>query len=325
MVGTPTSEYVLDHARAQAILRELLRDESITVLQLVDESQRRARIETTFETRTLTRVAAKEPELLPDPPRDLTAMLWELPAKPSDPFVDEPCVIIEEPMTGAITDCPTCLAKGEHPCHKCGGTTRVQCESCRGVGHVDDGKGATKLCRFCNGEKFRACTICKLGTVPCKTCKASGKTFTIQRVTVSWLTHKENALVAAAPPEVALDGVPFVLTLAARNDQGPLGEEHLQQLDAPLRLAAQRLMKEHPLAQNARIRTQTLLVETTPVYLVTYRRKGHEHTVRFVGVPPRPLGLQPPTAVGWLYTAAASVIIASALAALYVTGIVGRH
>lgn len=325
MANAPTTEHELDNARAQAILRELLRDESVTVSDVVDESQRRARLETAFETRTLTRVAAKEPEKLPDPPRDVTAMLWELPAKPSDPFVDEPRTIIEEPLSGAITDCPACLGKGECPCDKCGGTTRVPCESCKGVGHVDDAKGATKLCRFCNGEKFKACTTCKLGTLPCKPCKSTGKTFTIQRVAVSWLTHKENTIVALAPPEVPINGEQFALALAARNEKGPLGEEHLRELDAPLRLAAQRLMNEHPLPDNGRIRSQTLLVETTPVYLVTYQRKGKAHTVRFIGTPPRPLGLETPASFGVLYTAAALIIVASALAALYVTGIFRHH
>jgi hypothetical protein len=321
---TNATDAELDIDGAQRALRELLRDETITVSEVGDESSRRARLETAVEYRTLARVVSKPTDQVTDPPRDLATMLWDVPAKPEDPFLDEPRAVIEEPKSGAVTDCPACVGKGEAPCDKCGGTTRVPCESCRGAGYVNDTKGASKLCRFCSGNKMQPCAKCKLGTVPCKSCKSSGQAFTIQRITVSWQTHKESSVVALAPPEVPLDGLAPVVSLAARNERGSLTDDQLAALSPAVKLAAQRLLGEHPLPDNGRIRSQTLLIERVPVYVVTYTQKGKSHTVRFVGAPAKPLGLSAP-ATSVMYTLALLVIVASAVAALYVTGIVRHH
>lgn len=321
--STPTNTD-LSVDQAQSALRELLRDTTLTVEDVSDESLRRARLETSVEYRTLTRVVATQPDALPNPPRDLEPMLWEVPAQPEDPFLDEPRVVFDEPKSGARTQCPLCRGKGEAPCEKCGGTTRVPCESCRGMGHVSDQKGATRLCRFCNGDKIKPCAKCKLGTLPCKPCDETGETYTVQRLTVSWHTHKESSVVALAPPEVPLEGVTPVTSVGARNDKGALTDEHLRSMDAALKQATQRLLSEHPLPENGRIRAQTLLIERVPVYSVRYRRKGREESVRFVGAPPKPLGVDSPAST-WVYTAAALICVASAVTALYVTGIVRAH
>lgn len=318
-------ELDLSVEQAQTQLRELLRDPTLTVTDVSDESLRRARLDTTVEYRTLARVVAKEPEKPNTSTRDMSAMLWDIPATPEDPFIEEPRLVIDEPLSGAVGECPACRGKGERPCEKCGGTTRVPCESCRGAGYVADNKGATKLCRFCNGNKMQACATCKLGTLPCKPCKSTGQCYSIQRLTVLWNSHKERSVIALAPPEVPLDGIAPVHELAARNDKGALDDAHLSELDPTLALAARRLLSEHPLPDTGRVRSQTLLIERIPVYAVRYVQKGKEHTVRFTGSPARPFAVDAPGTLSWLSTVALVVLISSAVAALWATGIFRAH
>lgn len=310
-------------SRIRERLRELTRDDAVEVIDVHDESMRRVRIETAVEFRSLTRVHAKEPAEPIDQPRDLERVFWDVALTPEDPFVDEPRAQLDEPKSGAITDCPTCLGKGEAPCHKCGGTTRVDCDSCRGHGVVKDGRNGESICKFCQGQKFQPCRTCQLGMLPCKPCHESGRAYTTQRLLVKWHTRKESRMVAEAPPEVSVRDVAVVPESVVRSERGALTSDQLADLDAPVRASADALLAEHPAPENSRIRTQTLIVERVPVFSVRFRSRGQEKQGYFVGQSLEPFGLEAAVPRS-TYLLVAAVLVVGALTALFATGTLHR-
>ncbi|MBL8681891.1 MAG: hypothetical protein JNK05_22175 [Myxococcales bacterium] len=309
-----------ESTRIRERLRALTRDDAVELIDLHDESMRRVRVETAVEFRTITRVHAKDPGTPIDQPRDLERVLWDVALAPEDPFVDEPRAQLDEPKSGEVTDCPTCLGKGEAPCHKCGGTTRVNCDSCRGHGFVDQGRKGSSICKFCQGQKFQPCRTCKVGTLPCKPCGESGRAYTMQRLVVKWLTRKESRVVAVAPPEVSVQDVPFVAERVVRSERGALSPEQLTELDAPLRAAVDALLTEHPTPEGSRIKTQTLIVERTPVFAARFKTRGKEKSAFFVGEALDAVGLEAavPTST---YVLVAAVLVVGAVTALVAAGI----
>jgi hypothetical protein len=304
-----------DSSRVRGRLSVIMRDDRIEVLDVHDESMRRVRIETSVEFRSLSRVLAEDPGVPIDQPRDLERVFWDVALEPVDAFLDEPRAQLDEPKSGAITECPTCLGNGEAPCNKCGGTTRVNCESCRGHGAIPDKRGSSSICKFCQGQKFQPCRACKVGTLPCKPCNKTGRAYTVQRLIVKWHTRKESRVVAEAPPEVSVQGVGVVAERVVRNEQGALASEHLAEFDAPLRAAVDALLAEHPAPEQSKIKTQTLIVERAPVIAVRFRSRGKEQRAWLVGDALEPVGLEPSVPMS-TYALIAAVLLIGAAAAL---------
>ena len=143
--------------------------------------------------------------------------------------------------------------------------------------------------------------------------------------TTTELLHSSDVPVALVPRgarKVAPETGITRLTVAVGTRPGA---DALLEATATLAQAARRLLTEHPLPETGRVRSQTLLIERVPVYAVRYVQKGKEHTVRFTGSPARPFALDAPGTLSWLSTVALVVLISSAVAALWATGIFRTH
>jgi hypothetical protein len=281
--------------RARERLIALLGQRDVRIEEVTDLSAARARVETSYEFRSIRRVVRDEPEQLPTDPVDLEPALWALAATPDDPFVDEPRWTLDEPRSGKLTPCPTCGAKGSSPCPTCGGTTRAPCESCRGMGTVVDARGRTSGCRFCKGERHMPCRACALGEVPCVDCDRTGEAFTIQQVTVRWTTRRDTRVVATSLPELPIENLGYVPTRVLHNESGPVDPAQIAQLEAPQRAAVEQLRASLSLeGTSARVRSQTVVIERIPVYSVRFTLKGRARHAHLAGRSLEPLGLEVP-------------------------------
>jgi hypothetical protein len=306
--------------RAGERLQSLLRRKDVRVRDVSDQSLTRVRLESSFEFRSLRRVVRDEPDEPPKSPRDIAPVLWSLKAEPDDPFVDEPRWTFEEPLSGQVTSCPTCLGKGNVPCPKCNGTTRATCESCSGSGRVVDAKNSSSICKFCKGEKHAPCRGCALGEVPCKDCDGTGEAYTVQQVLVRWNTRKDTRIVAEAPPELPLEREAFVTERVVRSEDGALSPEQLSSLDPPLRAALESLRAALAQSDDARVRSQTAVVERVPVFLVRFESGGREQRAHFVGAALEPFGLDVPVPRTTI-ALVATVLVLGATAALFASAV----